>query len=238
MSFFDIANSKFLFILVSIGILYILFQSFLFLKISLKRANEINISKKTISNIIKSSIVFTIAPSIAIVLGLAALAPSLGIPWPWLRLSVIGSVSYELMAANMASSALGYNTLAEATLSSSNSLGVIMLAMSTGVAGGMIMDIFFIKKVNTTAIKFKEKRGDFGIVALSVLFFAVLAVFIVPIFGDGTIAVLTFLSSMIVALIQGIIIKKYNANWLKSFVLAFSLILGMCSSIIWTNIFL
>lgn len=234
MSFFDIANGKLLYILVIIGIVYIIAQSGLFLKISLKRANEIGISKKTIANVIKSSAVFTIAPSIAIVLGLAALAPSLGIPWPWLRLSVIGSVSYELMAADMASGALGFNSLSEAASSGPNSLGVIMLAMSTGIAGGMIMDILFIKKVNTTVVKFKEKSGEFGVIALSVLFFAVLAVFIAPVFGEGTVYLLTFFSSMFIALIQGILIKKFNIIWLKNFVLSFSLIFGMCSSVLWT----
>lgn len=234
MSFFDIANGKLLYALVIIGIAYILLQSVIFLRISLKRAKEIKISKQIITSIIKSSAVFTIAPSIAIVLGLAALASSLGIPWPWLRLSVIGSVSYELMAANMASGSLGFSSLSQAASSGPNSIGVIMLAMSTGVAGGMIMDILFIKKVNTTVIKFREKSGEFGAVALSVLFFAVLVVFIAPIFGEGAVCILTFFFSMFIALIQGILIKKFNINWLKNFVLAFSLILGMCSSVLWT----
>lgn len=234
MNFFDIANGKLLYILVSMVIVYILIQSYIFLKMSLNRAKEIGISKSIIKNIIKSSAVFTIVPSIAIVLGLAALAPSIGIPWSWLRLSVIGSVSYELMAANMASTSLGFSSLSQASASGPNALGVIMFAMSTGVAGGMIMDMLFIKKVNTTVTKFRAKSGEFGIVALSVLFSAVLVVFIAPVFGKGTVYILTFLSSMIIVLIQGIIIKKYKITWLKNFVLAFSLLLGMCSSVLWT----
>lgn len=234
MGFFDVANSKLLYVLVIIGIAYILLQSVIFLRVSLKRAKEIGIDKKAIANVIKSSAIFTIAPSIAVILGLAALAPSLGIPWPWLRLSVIGSVSYELMAANMASGALGFNSLAEAASSGPNSFGVMMLAMSTGIAGAMIMDILFIKKVSTTVVKLKEKSGEFGTVALSVLFFAVLVVFIGPIFGEGTVYILTFVSSMLIALVQGILIKKFNIDFLKNFVLAFSLIFGMCSSVLWT----
>lgn len=234
MGFFDIANGKLLYILVIIGIAYILVQCIIFLKMSLKRAKEIGISKKAVTNVIKSSAVFTIAPSIAVVLGLAALAPKLGIPWPWFRLSVIGNVSYELMAADMASSALGFSSLTEATSAGPNALGVIMLAMSTGIAGGMIMDILFIKKINITVVKFKEKSGEFGVVALSVLFFAVLAVFIGPMLGEGAVYLLTFGSSMLITLIQGFLIKKFNINWLKNFVLSFSLILGMCSSVLWT----
>ena len=235
MNFLDIANSNFLYILVIIGIVYILFQCFYFLRMSLKRAKELNLKSSMIKSVIQSSAIFSIAPSLAIVLGLAALAPSLGIPWPWLRLSVIGSVSYELMAANMASSTLGFSSLIEAH-SLPESFGVIMLAMSTGVAGGMIMDIFLIKKVNTITIKLKKKQGEFGVIALSVLFFAVLAVFIVPIFGSGLIATLTFLTSMLTAIVFGILINKYSIIWLKNFVLAFSLIIGMASSVLWTGL--
>jgi hypothetical protein len=237
MSFFDIANGKLLYILVTLVIIYILIQCVIFLRISLNRAKELGIKNNVIKNIVRSSAVFTIVPSIAVVLGLAALAPSIGIPWSWLRLSVIGSVSYELTAANMASSSLGFASLSKASASGPQTLGIIMFAMSTGVAGGMIMDLLFIKKVNSTVTKFRAKSGEFGIVALSVLFSAVLVVFIAPIFGKGKVYVLTFLSSMIFVIIQSLIIKKFKVAWLKNFVLAFSLLLGMCSSVLWTVIF-
>ncbi len=237
MSFFDIANGRIMYILVVIGIVYILVQNLIFMRMGLARAKEIGISGTTIKNIIKSSAVFTIVPSVSVVLGLAALAPSIGIPWSWLRLSVIGSVSYELMAANMAATSLGFSSLSQASTSGPNVLGVIMLAMSTGVAGGMIMDILFIKRVNTTVVRLKEKSGDFGIVAISVLYSAVLVVFVGPILGAGIVYLLTFLTSIAAVMIQGIIIKKYKTIWLKHFVLAFSLLLGMCSSVLWTVMF-
>ncbi len=234
MGFFDVANGTLLFALVGVGIAYILFQSGLFLAMSLRRCRELGIDKKLIGDIVKSSIVFTIAPSLAIVLGLAALAPSLGIPWPWLRLSVIGSISYELMAANMASSALGFKSLADASLGGAEPLGAIMFAMSAGLSGAMILDIILIKKVNTVVITLKEKSGKFGSVALGVLFFAVIAVFVVPMLGAGGVTVLTFATSILVTMVQAVLIKRFGLLWLKNFVLTFSLILGMCSSVLWT----
>jgi len=234
MGFFDVANGGLLFALVGVGIAYILFQSGLFLAVSLRRCRELGIDGKLIGDIVKSSIVFTIAPSLAIVLGLAALAPSLGIPWPWLRLSVIGSISYELMAANMASSALGFSSLAEASSGGAEPFGAIMFAMSAGLSGAMILDIILIKKVNTVVITLKEKSGKFGSVALGVLFFAVIAVFVVPMFGAGGVTVLTFATSVIVTMAQALLIKRFGLTWLKNFVLTFSLILGMGSSVLWT----
>jgi hypothetical protein len=234
--FFDVANGSLLFVLVGAGIAYVLFQCVLFLRMSLKRAKELGIEKRVISNTIKSSAVFTIAPSVAVALGLAALAPSLGIPWPWLRLSVIGSVSYELMAANMASSALGFAKLADAGKAGAEPLGVIMFAMTGGLAGGMILDMIFIKKVDSLAARMKSKAGDFGTVAIGVLFFAVIAVFIVPFFGQGIVVVGTFFTSIALTLVQAFIAKKYKIAWLGNFILAFSLILSMCSAILWSGL--
>jgi hypothetical protein len=234
--FFDVANGGLLFVLVGAGIAYVMLQCVLFLRMSLKRARELGIEKKVISNTIKSSAVFTIAPSIAVALGLAVLAPSLGIPWPWLRLSVIGSVSYELMAANMASSALGFAKLADVAKAGAAPLGAIMYAMTGGLAGAMILDIIFIKKVDSLAVKMKAKAGDFGTVAIGVLYFAVLAVFVVPFFGQGVVAVATFVTSIVLTLFQAFVAKKFKIAWLGNFILAFSLILGMCSAVLWTSL--
>ncbi|MCK7481013.1 MAG: DUF5058 family protein [Candidatus Moduliflexus flocculans] len=89
------------------------------------------------------------------------MAASLGIAWPWFRLSVIGSVSYELMAANMASSALGFAEAADASKAGPEPLGAIMYAMTGGLAGAIILDILFIKKVDSLAVKMKAKAGSF-----------------------------------------------------------------------------
>ena len=236
MDFFDVANGSLLFILVGIGIAFVIVQCILFLRIALRRADELGIDKKIISNTIKTSAIFTIAPSIAVALGLAAIAPSLGIAWPWFRLSVIGSVSYELMAANMASSALGFTELAEAAKAGAEPLGAIMYAMTGGIAGAIILDIIFIKKVDSLAVKLKTKAGDFGIVAIGVLFFAVIAVFVVPFFGQGVVSVATFITSIVLTLLLAFISRKFKLAWLSNFILAFSLILSMCSSVLWTEL--
>ena len=234
MDFFKVANGSLLFVLVAAGIAYVMVQCVLFLRMALKRGRELGIDKKVISDTIKSSAVFTIAPSIAVALGLAAMAPSLGIPWPWFRLSVIGSVSYELMAANMASSALGFAKLGDAAAAGAEPFGAIMFAMTGGLAGAIILDIVFIKKVDSLAVKLKA--GDFGTVAVGVLFFAVLAVFVVPFFGQGMVAVATFFTSIALTLILAVVAKRYRQAWLGNFILAFSLILSMCSAVLWTQL--
>lgn len=51
---------------------------------------------------VKTAALFTIAPAVSIVISVITLSKSLGIPLPWLQLSVVGSLSYEPSAASNA----------------------------------------------------------------------------------------------------------------------------------------
>ena len=88
-------NSPVLFVIVGLIIAAVLGQSVFFLLKAVKRAKEKGMDKKVIKKTITSAIVFTIAPAIAILVGVISLSVSLGIPLPWLRLSVVGSLTYE-----------------------------------------------------------------------------------------------------------------------------------------------
>ena len=111
MGYFDVANSPLLYVLVTAGVLYIMGLSAVFLRKSWRRCLELGISKEKLSAVARSSAVFTIVPSVSIVIGLFTLSTVLGIPWPWYRLSVVGSVSYELMAADMVADGMGYGSV-------------------------------------------------------------------------------------------------------------------------------
>ena len=63
---------------------------------------------------ISSSATFSVLPSVGILLGVIALSGSLGTPWPWLRLSVIGALHYETQVAQAASEAVGMGGLSAA----------------------------------------------------------------------------------------------------------------------------
>ncbi|MBP5254678.1 MAG: DUF5058 family protein, partial [Lachnospiraceae bacterium] len=56
---------------------------------------------------VTSSATFSVLPSVGILLGVLALSGSLGVPWPWLRLSVIGALHYETQVADAAAEQLG-----------------------------------------------------------------------------------------------------------------------------------
>lgn len=232
MSFYDVAESPLLYILVIIGILYVLGFSGIFLKRSWKRAQELGITKKDLFNVAKSSISFTIVPSIAIVIGFFSLAAMLGVPWPWYRLSVIGSVTYEIMAANMALDSTGVS-LATA---GAEVFTLIMYVMSICILGGLIVSVIFSKKIQSGAMKMKNKDVRWGYLGTSCFMLTIMVVFLIPMLLEGGVTLLTLLTSAGVAVILGAIIKKFNIGWLSNFVLALCLLIAMTSSVLWTNL--
>ena len=56
----------------------------------------VGMDKAVLRKAIVSSATFTVLPAVSVLLGVVALSGSLGIPLPWLRLSVIGNLQYEV----------------------------------------------------------------------------------------------------------------------------------------------
>ena len=88
-------NSTFLYCVAAIVIAFVLLQSAVFLVRAWKRARTLGIEAAALKRIAMSSAVFTIAPAVAILLGVITLSKALGLPLPWLRLSVVGALTYE-----------------------------------------------------------------------------------------------------------------------------------------------
>jgi hypothetical protein len=235
MGFREISNSGLLYTLVIIGLAYIIFYAAVFLRKSYKRCIELGFSKEKVNNVIKSSLAFTVVPSIAIVVGFFSLAAVLGIPWPWWRLSVIGSVGYELMAADIASKGMQFTSLAAMAEANDPSVFVsIMIVMTVGILGGLTALLIFGKRFTTKLMQAREKKENtWGILMNACFMLTLLAVFIPIMIITDKISALTLFTSAVITLLLGIIIKKFRVYWLGNFVLAITLILSMAASVGW-----
>ena len=107
MSVETIWNHPILFIMSSIIIGYMILQSLLFMKMGYKEALNLGVEKHTLNNIIKNSVAISILPTLPIIVSLFILVPVLGTAVPWLRLSVIGSAMFEMLAAELGAVAGG-----------------------------------------------------------------------------------------------------------------------------------
>ena len=93
-------NHPILYVLVAFLVAVVLGQSVYFLVKALRRSKQIGMDQNKIKKTIQTAAVFTIAPAVSIVISVITLSKSLGLPLPWLRLSVVGSLSYEAIAAS------------------------------------------------------------------------------------------------------------------------------------------
>ena len=126
----EIIHSPLLLGLVIVGLLYISAFSLLYFKKAYTRCLELGISKEKLRTVIKSSLVFSIVPSLSIVVGLFVLIPVLGTVWSWWRLSVIGSLSYETMISSSVASAIGFESSVQMLEgATARQFGVVMILM-------------------------------------------------------------------------------------------------------------
>lgn len=233
----DIIESPLLLMLVIIGLLYIVGFSLVYFMKAYKRCLELGITKEEIKKVIKSSCVFSIVPSLSIVVGLFVLISVLGTVWSWWRLSVIGSLSYETMISGSVSTALGFESTADMLAGATGQqFGVVMILMSIGMLSGFLILIPFGKKLSMSVNK-TENSSDWKHVFSGVFMLCMFAVYIPVLLIGDTIQACVMLTGLVVALALGIIAKKPKLHWLADFIMAFSMIAGMASSILWVNLF-
>lgn len=235
-------NSPILFIMVGLLICVVLAQSIYFLVRAVRRAKEIGIDKSTVKKTISSAAVFTIAPAVAILVGVVALSKSLGVALPWLRLSIIGSITYETVAANNALQALGL--AAGEKITDASVFVTVIWVMTLGIAVGLILVPFVTKKIQGGMSKIGMKDKKWGEIFNNAMFLGMVSAFLGYVFCDvsdvfsgktaGLIPVCVMAVSAVVMAICGLLSKKLNAHWLEDYALPASLIVGMASAIPFT----
>ncbi len=252
-------NSPILFVIVGAIIALVLGQSVFFLVRAMKRAKELGIASSTVKKTISSAAVFTIAPAIAILVGVVALSKSLGIPLPWLRLSVIGSITYETVAAGNVLEAA--EMTAGTTITDPSMFITVAWVMTVGIAAGLILVPFVTKKIQSGMLKMGMKDKKWGETFNNAMFLGMISAFLGYVFCDvdrlwkavdgvvtvvkdgetltysstsGLIPVCVMAVSAVVMAICGLTATKLKIRWLTDYALPMSLIIGMASAIPFT----
>ena len=234
------SNSTFMYIVVAIVIAFVLLQSVVFFVKAWRRGKELGMDTKALKKTVGTSAVFTIAPAFAILLGVIALSNALGFPLPWLRLSVIGSLTYEATAAAAAANAVG-SSLAE-RITDPKIFAVIAWVMALGIIPGLVLVPAFGKKIENGISNIKSKDSKWGKIFLSGLFMGMISAFLGLVFAKvhvglvGWIPVFVMFASALLMLICGLVRKLFNAKWIEEYALPISLLGGMALSIPITNL--
>ena len=236
-------NSPVLFVIVGIIILFVLGQSFYFLLRAMKRAKEIGIENSTVKKTIVAAAIFTIAPAVAILVGVIALSKSLGIALPWLRLSVIGSLSYETIAASTTLEELGLGT--NVVVTDASDYVTVLWVMTIGIIVGLVLVPFLAKKIQGGMVKMGMKDKKWGEIFNNAMFLGMISAFLGYVFCDvtnafkgdfkGLIPVCVMFASAVVMAVCGLLATKLKIRWLTDYALPISLVCGMAAAIPITN---
>ncbi len=251
-------NHPLLFVLAGLLVAVVLAQSVYFLVKALRRSKAIGMDQAKIRKTIRTAAIFTIAPAVSIVISVIALSKSLGIPLPWLRLSVVGSLSYEAIAAENAVSAMGL-TLGKISALTAQQYVNISLVMTISILVGIWLVPLIGKKLLSGMTNLGNKDAKWAEVFSNAMFIGMISTFVGYVFCDisrlwtadesgmvsivesgeeklvsstsGLIPVFVMASSAIVMLLCGLAMKKLKWKWINDYALPISLVLGMAAAI-------
>ena len=236
-------NHPILFVLAGILVAVVLGQSVYFLVKALRRSKEIGMDQTKIRKTIQTAAIFTVAPAVSIVISVITLSKSLGIPLPWLRLSVVGSLSYEAIAASNAVSAMGLELGKISELTAQQFVN-ITLVMTISILVGIWLVPVIGKKLLGGMSKLEAKDKKWSEIFQNAMFIGMIAAFLGFVFCDfsmlwnpveglsatyGLIPVCVMGVSALVMVILGLAMKKWK--WLGDYALPISLVVGMVSAI-------
>lgn len=234
-------NSLPMYLICGVIILFVLAMSLFFMVRAWRAGIAIGMDKTKLRRAVTSSVTFTLLPSISILLGVIALSGSLGVPLPWLRLSVIGALHYETSVADIAARAIGLSGLniSEMTLTAYTT---IALVMGSGIIWGMVLTVLFNKRYLSRLQKPKAsgsaKSGKgFGDVAMTAMFIGLVAAYVGSYIG-------TFTSTgnympLIVLVVSAAAMAGFTyfseqrgQQWLDNFSVAGSMLFGMAAAVL------
>lgn len=224
-------NSTFLYLIAICVVAFVLAQSFFFLIRAYRHGKEIGMEVKQLKKTIISTMIFTIAPAISILLGVVTLSKFLGIPLPWIRMSVIGAITYELPAATSTANALGISL--SQSIQDAGTYSAIAWVMTLGIMPSIILPPILMKKIQGGVVKIQSKDSKWGDIFMTSMFLGMISAFLGMVFADvhnglvGFIPLFVLLVSAAIMGICGLLIKKCNMKWLETYALPFSMIGAM-----------
>lgn len=177
-------NHPILFLLVGIVIAVVLAQSVYFLIKAYRRAKAIGMDMKKIKKTIISASLFTIAPAVSIVITILALSNSLGVALPWLRLSVVGSLSYETIAASNAATGMGTSLAALAGSMTASQFLTILIVMTVSIMVGIWLVPVLAKRMQKGLVSFEKRDKKWSDILQASLFIGMISAFVGYVFAD------------------------------------------------------
>ncbi len=243
-------NSPLIFLICGSIVLVVALMCVVFAVRAYRAGKAIGMDVTKMKRTIVASATFAVLPSVGILLGVVALSGSLGTPWPWLRLSVIGALHYETQVAEAAAEAVGISGLSASQMTA-KAFSTIALLMSVCIIWGMVFSLFtckrYTKKLGDGAASGAEKKksalAGFGDIAMTAMFIGLVSTYLGSylgsfVSGEGLFRFAGSWLPLAVALVGAAAMRlflwareRFDAGWLDSFSIAGSMLIAMASAI-------
>ena len=247
MSVLDQLSSGTMYLICGVIVAFVAVVCVVFMVRAWRAGKAIGMDTARMKQAVTASATFSVLPSVGILLGVIALSGSLGIPWPWLRLSVIGALHYETQVAQAAAEQLG-GTLSGDTMTA-DAFSTIAFLMSVCIMWGMIFATLFCKKylarlARGSQNKAGEQKPSFGDKAMTAMFIGMVSAYLgsyigAYVSGAGLFTLRGDWLPLLVALVAALsmagftaLSEKKNMRWLDSFSIAASMLLGMAAAVL------
>ncbi len=246
--FQDFKSDGFMFLIVVGVIIFVIAQSLFFMIRAIKRGKALGISSEKIKNTITSSAVFSIAPAVSIAVTVLVLSVALGYVLPWIRLSVIGAISYEVPAAEAAIEAAGLSGGIGSDVTDPKIFTAIAWVMSLGCILPLILIPLILKKVQKTVTGTVNKNAKWADLMSAAAFIGLISAFlgrgiagtgelkvlesgekINAVIGDGAgvLSIAAIISAVAFMLLLTLVNKKLKWKWLEAFAMPLAMLLSM-----------
>lgn len=156
MSAMEIANSWPMWVACGLAVLVVIGQALIFAKNAYAAGDKVGLTKDQMKKAMKSSAITSIGPSIVVLSGMLSLLVTVGGPIAWMRLSMIGSVMFEAIAAGIGTNVVGV-TLGTDVLTN-EALGMALWTMVLCSIGWVIFATFSANRMDK--IQHKISGGD------------------------------------------------------------------------------
>lgn len=229
-----------IYVLYGIVLAFVISLSLYYMLTAIKQAKQLGIESSKIKKVITTSATFSILPGLGIALGVVTLVGTLGVAFPAIRLSVVGSLQYETQMAT----AVGFGFAEKGiTPDAATEFATMAMIMTIAICSGGVEVLFFYRLYQPKIGKLMAKTtgGKKGGVNIGDLIFQVsfigmvigyLAMSIETLaknvtFVDGYYNFIAVLVAMGCMYVCDVLINKANWKWLDSFSTPVSMLIAM-----------
>lgn len=229
-----------IYVLYGIVLAFVISLSLYYMLTAIKHAKQLGIESSKIKKVITTSATFSILPGLGIALGVVTLVGTLGVAFPAIRLSVVGSLQYETQMAT----AVGFGFAEKGiTPDAATEFATMAMIMTIAICSGGVEVLFFYRLYQPKIGKLMAKTtgGKKGGVNIGDLIFQVsfigmvigyLAMSIETLaknvtFVDGYYNFIAVLVAMGCLYVCDVLINKANWKWLDSFSTPVSMLIAM-----------